>query len=104
MLTIKFKQTYIKRSNNQKGFIYTVSGDEKELAAYVAAKVKQGMPETAIKDKEGNVVSFERDYVGQTAELKLSAKGNYYPDTTAHDIAISMQRQIQGNKVPTAAE
>lgn len=101
MLQIKFKSVYTKRSNGQKGFIYTVTGEEKELAAYVAAKVAQGMPESVVKGKDG-VVSFEKEYVGATAELKLSTKGNYYPDTTAHDIAISMQRQIQGNTVTAA--
>jgi hypothetical protein len=103
MLKVTFKQTYIKRGTNTKGFIYSVTGDQAELDAYVAAKVKGGMPESAIKGKDG-VVSFEREYIGQEAQLLLNAKGNYYPDTRQHDIAISQQRQIQGGKLSVAAE
>lgn len=101
MLKVTFKQTYIKRGTSTKGFIYSVTGDEKELADYVAAKVKGGMAESVIKGKDG-VVSFERDYIGQEAPLLLSAKGNYYPDTQEHDKMISLQRQIQGNKAVSA--
>lgn len=104
MLQIKFKTTYRKRDNT-KGFIYIVIGDQKELDTYVAAKVAQGMAADKIKNAEG-VVFFSNDYIGASAPLEISAKGNYYPDTTQHDIMISMQQQIHsttGTKIAEAA-
>lgn len=100
MLNIKFKTTYRKRDNT-KGFIYIVTGEQKELDAYVAAKVAQGMAADKIKNAEG-VVFFSNDYIGASAPLEISAKGNYYPNTEQFDIMISTQRQIHANAKPEA--
>lgn len=98
MLTIKCKKSYRTRSGST-GFIYLVSGEEKELAAYVAAKVAQKMPEDKIKDaKTGEVIFYANNYIGESCKLEISSKGNYYPETTDFDIMISNQRQIHANK------
>lgn len=94
MLTINFQSSYHKRSDNTKGFIYHVSGDEKELAEYVKAKTSQGLPEDKVKNKEGKVIMYSNQYIGKSAPLLKSEKGNYYADTTEHDIRISELRQI----------
>lgn len=100
MLTINFKKPYRKRDNSV-GFIYTVTGEEKESAEYITTKAAQGL---TVKNKDGEVVFFSNEYQGKSVPLLKSEKGNYYPENTEHLIHISMQRQIQGNKAVASAE
>ena len=70
------KNPYRKLETGNLVFVYEVNGTPEEVATYKASNVK------AIEDKDTKkMLFFSTAFVGQTAELVKSEKGNWYAET-----------------------
>lgn len=69
------KNPYRQRQTGNLVFVYFVEGTPEEIAAYKLANPK-GVEDATSK----KMLFFTTKYSQQTAELKVSDKGNYYPE------------------------
>lgn len=75
------KNPYRQRQTGNLVFVYSVEGTPVEIAAYKAANPKS-VEDTVSK----KMLFFTTKYSKQTAELKVSDKGNYYPEVDELDV------------------
>ena len=90
-MKVKLLRSYRSKNGNAT-FVYTVSGSEKDLAAYKAA---QG--EYYREDDNGTPLWFTTRCIGQSGKLIITTNGNIVPDMSAFDQAASIAAQYGGN-------
>lgn len=96
MLQAKYSSSYRKKGTGTLMFVYIVTGQAKELQAYIEAMVKRtGKPEAELKDENGNPLHWVNpeqrlangQTTGKTINLSISRNGAVVEDTTDSVIA-----------------
>lgn len=90
-MKIKLVRSY-RSKNGHPTFVYQVSGNEKDLAAY-----KQAQGEYYREDENGNPLWFTTRCVGEVGSLVITTNGNIVPDMSKYDQAASIAQQYGGN-------
>lgn len=90
-MKIRLIRSYRSKNGNAT-FVYGVTGNKADLAAFKAA---QG--EYYREDEAGTPLWFTTRCVGQTGKLIITTNGNVVPDMSAFDQAASLASQYGGN-------
>lgn len=92
MLQVRFQRDYVSKNGNAT-FVYTVSGDKAELAAY---KKAQG---TYYREEEGTGTPlwFTTRFIGDAGKLVITSTGNVVADMSEFRKAESLASQYGGN-------
>jgi len=91
-MKVKLLRTYRAPKTGNPVFVYTVSGNEADLAAYEEA---QG--EHFRTDENGQPLWFTVRCIGDSGELIITSKGNIVADMSRFDQAASLASQYGGN-------
>jgi len=95
-MKIKLIRSYRKLNKNGQPttvFVYAVSGDDEQLAAY---KEAQGLDHYRESD-DGEPLWFSTRCVGDSGSLITTSKGTFAPDMSEFDKAASLASQYGGN-------
>jgi hypothetical protein len=91
-MKIKLERSYRSKNGNAT-FVYSVSGNASELAAYEEAQGEFYRED----ETTGQPLWFTTRCVGKTGSLIITTKGNIVPDMSAFDQASSIAAQYGGN-------
>jgi hypothetical protein len=91
-MKIKFLRNYRKVETGNMVYVYTVSGSQKDLAAFEAA---QGDNHT-VDEETGTPLWFSTRFVGDEGALAISKNGKVFADTSEFDKAASLCEQHKG--------
>lgn len=92
MLTAKLTRSYKSKKGNTV-FVYTVNGNETEIADFATA---QG-DNHRVDEATGKALFFTTRCFGDTGTLIITSNGNVVPDMSAFDQADSLAKQYGGN-------
>ena len=93
-IKMKIRQVRSYRSKNgNPTFVYAVSGNTEQLAAFKTAQGEYYREDTVT----GEPLWFTTRSVGQVGSLIITTKGNIVPDMSAFDQAASIASQYGGN-------
>lgn len=91
-MKIKYLRQYRKKGTGQLVFVYTVIGNEKQLAAY-----KEAQGENYIEDEETKApLFFTTRFAGKNGSLIVSNEGRVSADMSQFDQANSLIEQFPG--------
>lgn len=86
-----YKNQY--RKNGKVQFVYSVTGTDAELEQYAESK-----GDYLVNDEEtGDPLWFSRDYIGESAELIFTSKGNVVADLGEFEKAASLASRFGGS-------
>lgn len=88
MLKAKYKSQYRKKGDGKLVFVYTVTGDKKDLDQY---KKDKGAFYKETDDKQP--LFFTSRFAGQNVELRRTEEKDYVADTTIIDQIVSLVNQ-----------
>lgn len=90
-MNVSLSRSY-RSSKGNTVFVYTVKGNESQIAAY---KTAQG--DNYRESEDGTPLWFTTRCIGKTGTLIITAKGRIVPDMSAFEQAASLAAQFGGN-------
>jgi hypothetical protein len=90
-MNVSLSRSY-RSSKGNTVFVYTVKGNESQIAAY---KTAQG--DNYRESEDGTPLWFTTRCIGKTGTLIITAKGKIVPDMSAFEQAASLAAQFGGN-------
>lgn len=88
-MTIQFVRQYRKRETQKLVFVYNVKGTAEEVVAY-----QKSNPKHIIDKETKETLFFTTRFVGKACDMLVSAKGEYFPDTTELDQRANLEQNF----------
>ena len=97
MLKASYSNQYRKRETGNVVFVYHVSGEKSELAAFKKAK-----GDNFSKADDGTPLFHTTRYCGEEVELLITSRGDVTPNMERFNKAVSLLDQVDGSALADA--